>query len=296
MAPITPLLDLAHRQHRLARLDQLRELGFSHDAVVHLVDTDRLWRVHVGVYALPGPLTPLGWTLAAVFRCQPDAYARRFSGAALLGLRTHWPQLPEVVVGRDWAPEVPGILASRSRTLGGDVGICHGIPTTSPARTIRDCAPSLDAEQLKSLLRRAEHDGLDLTTLTRPGNPANLKAALDRYVIGSGLTANELEARFYELCASAGLPRPEIQARLTGRRRIDFVWRDIGLIVETDGRRSHDSHIAFTDDRTRDRHHFLTTGFVTLRFTWFEVEHEPELVAAQLIAAHARLHGHGAAR
>ena len=147
---------------------------------------------------------------------------------------------------------------------------------------------------MKDLLRQAEHDGLDLRTLIKPGIPANLRRLLDRYVIGSGLTASELEARFYEICAGANLPLPEIQARFAERRRIDFVWHHLRLIVETDGRRAHDSFIAFTDDRVRDREHFLS-GYVTLRFTWWEVEHEPRLVAEQLLAAHARLTGDGPA-
>lgn len=260
-----------------------------------MMRTERIWRVHDAVYALQGPLTPLGWTLAAVLRCDPEAYARRFSAAAALGLRSHWPDEPEIVVDRDWTPNVKGVVVQRSRALDGDVGTCHGIPVTSPARTVIDCAPSLDAEPLKRLIRQAEHDGLDLTALAKPGIPANLRALLDRYVVGSGLTANELEARFYEICAGAGLPRPEIQARLTDRRRIDFVWRDIGLIVETDGRRAHDSFIGFADDRIRDRDHFFR-GFITLRFTWFEVECESALVAAQLTAAHARLSRHGPPR
>jgi len=293
MAPFSDLADLARDQHRLAKFGQLRDLGFSPDAVRHLIRIERLWRVHRGVFALEGPLTPLGWTLAAVFRCEPGAHAWRFSAAAVLGLRGHWPERPEVVVGAKRSAK--GIAVHRSRTLEGDVGTCHGIPVTSPARTIIDCAPSLDAEQLKRLVRQAEHDGLDLATLVKPGIPANLRALLDRYVVGSGLTANELEARFYEICAGAGLPRPEIQARLADRRRIDFVWRDIGLIVETDGRRAHDSFIGFADDRIRDRDHFFS-GFITLRFTWFEVECESALVAAQLTAAHARLSRHGPPR
>ena len=128
-------------------------------------------------------------------------------------------------------------------------------------------------QPLKALVRRAEHHGLDLRTLDRPGIPRALRQLLDRYVIGSGLTANELEARFYEICARIGVPRPEIQAWFPDRSAIDFVWRDHGLIAETDGRQIHDTFIAFTDDRVRDRAHTLA-GFDTLRFTWAEVEDE----------------------
>ena len=83
-------------------------------------------------------------------------------------------------------------------------------------------------------------------------------------IVGSGLTANELEARFYELCARIGFPRPEVQVRMPERRRIDFLFRDLGLIVETDGRRTHGTFVAFLDDRVRDRAHTLA-GYRTLR-------------------------------
>lgn len=247
--------------------------------------TEKLWRIYRGVYALEGPLSPQGWALAAAWAC--GGHASRLTAAAVLGYRDFWPSPPSVtIVGRSGAKGATGIDVHHTRRL--DVGTCQGIPVTSPAQTTIDCARFLDAKQLKSLVRQAEYCGLDLTTLDRPGIPRQLRALLDRYVIGSGLTANELEARFCEICASAGLPRPELQASLTDERRIDFVWHDIRLIVETDGRRAHDSFIAFTDDRARDRAHFLA-GYTTLRFTWFEIAYEPQLVSEQLAEAHDRL-------
>ncbi len=78
---------------------------------------------------------------------------------------------------------------------------------------------------------------------------------------------------------------PVIQLRLAGR--VDFAWPEHGLIVETDGRGTHDTFIAFTDDRVRDRAHVLA-GYTTLRFTWAEVEHDPETVIADLRAYFSR--------
>ncbi len=219
--------------------------------------------------------------MAAVLACR--GAASHLSAAFLTGafdarpLNTHI-----LVLGRTGTTGPSGVAVHHARHLTkADLGRHRGIPITSPARTIVDCAPLLDDRRLKEMLRRYEHDGLDLTTLRRPGIPRNLRRLLDRYVIGSGLTANQLEQRFYEICAEAGLPLPEIQAWMPDRRRVDFVWHAQRLIAETDGRDTHATLIAFTDDRARDRAHLLA-GYRTVRYTWGEVEHEPELVAGEL--------------
>jgi hypothetical protein len=176
-----------------------------------------------------------------------------------------------------------GIQVAHSATLKkADVTYIDGIRTTTPRRTILDCAPKLSSEPLKRVLRRAEyHHGLDLTTLDVPRAPRVLQDLLKIYVRGSGVTGNELEALFLELCAAHGIPMPEVQ-RHSDRFRVDFVWRDLGLIVETDGRNAHDRSIAFTEDRRRDRAHTLK-GLRTLRFTWSEIVYDAQTVAADLL-------------
>jgi very-short-patch-repair endonuclease len=164
----------------------------------------------------------------------------------------------------------------------------RGIRTTSLERTIRDCARTLGEPALRKYLQEAERQRFDIRLLDRPGIPRNLRRALDRYIRGSGWTANELEARFYELCVQAGLPRPRTQRSLDGGSMIiDFIWDDIGLIVETDGR-GHDGWIAASEDRARDRRLFID-GFHVLRFTWADVRWDPEMVKADMTAAFARL-------
>ena len=289
MAPLSRIAVRA--RHRVLALHELRDLGYSADQLRTMVARGRLWRVYPGVYAMEGALTAAGWAYAATLAC--GAVASHLTAAAVRGYRDHWPSPPSVtIVGRSGARGAKRIDVHHARRLAADR--IDGIPVTTPARTLIDCSRLLSAEQLKSLLRRAEYHGLDITTLDRPGLPAPLRAQLDRYVLGSGLTTNEIEARFFALSAAAGLPRPAIQARFPERRRVDFVWHDLRLIVETDGRRGHSGPIAFADDRARDRAHLLQ-GYLTLRFTWFEVAFEPSLVGAQLAQA-ANLRRHGAPR
>ena len=48
------------------------------------------------------------------------------------------------------------------------------------------------------------------------------------------LTRSEAERRFLELIRAAHLPEPEVNVRV-GRWEVDFLWRDLRLIVEFDG-------------------------------------------------------------
>ena len=99
----------------------------------------------------------------------------------------------------------------------------------------------------------------------------------------SGMTQTEREALFLDICRGHGLPQPRPQRPL-GTKRADFVYDDLRLIIEIDDRESHAGHVAFTDDRKRDRAN-ANRGFETVRFTVAECKHEPKLVAADTRAA-----------
>jgi very-short-patch-repair endonuclease len=48
---------------------------------------------------------------------------------------------------------------------------------------------------------------------------------------------------------------------------VDFLWRDLGLVVETDGWATHRSRAAFEVDRMRDAE-LNARGYDVLRFTY----------------------------
>jgi very-short-patch-repair endonuclease len=283
MTPIRTLVATARRQHRIITLAQLRKLGLNREQIRHLVRTERIRSIHRGVYALNEPLSPAGWAMAAVLRCQPRAAATRLTAAALLRLREKWPGRPQVVTARPPSGKVlKGIDLHHSSTLTKrDITTARGIPVTSVTRTVIDCARILDDAGIKNLIRQAERlHRLDITELDRPGIPTGLRRVLKPYIATSGFTANDMEAAFFEICARAGLPLPDRQQQ-RGPYRVDFIWEDFKLVVETDGRQSHAIRTAFRDDRRRDRA-LVRRGYLPLRFTWAEIEFEPELVAGDL--------------
>ncbi|MEA2613522.1 MAG: hypothetical protein QOI52_1481, partial [Chloroflexota bacterium] len=65
--------------------------------------------------------------------------------------------------------------------------------------------------------------------------------------------------------------------------RVDCYWREMGLVVETDGLRYHRTPGQQAHDRHRDQ--VLTAaGLTVLRFTHGQVSHEAERVRATLRA------------
>jgi very-short-patch-repair endonuclease len=72
------------------------------------------------------------------------------------------------------------------------------------------------------------------------------------------------------LCRRHRLPQPEVNARV-GPYEVDFLWRDRGLIAETDGFRHHGDRGSFEADRARDAQ-LQSRGFRVLRFTYRQVQ------------------------
>lgn len=260
----------------------------ARSAIAHAVATRRLWRVHEGVFAVGRPhLTREGTWLAAVLACGEGSALSHLAAACLWGIREFPPTRPQVSMLTQAGRQGPrGIELHRTTTLRReDVVRRADIPVTTLARTLVDLMGVFDSARLKSAIRHAERlHRLDLAQLRsnleelprKPYRHARLRRMLDAYLPGSGATDSDLEADFLELCVNHGLPTPETQARV-GPYRADFLWRDLHLVVETDGRHSHDGFIAFRDDRVRDRA-MKAAGLEALRFTSSEVAREPQRV------------------
>lgn len=289
---------LARRQHWVLSRPQILAFGISRGALRHLVRTRQLSRIHPGVYAVqrePRDLDDRGRWMAAVLACGDDALLAGFAAARLWDLLDRVGAVPEVVVPAARNPAPTGVTVHRSATLRpGDAVVRDGIPVTSVPRTLLDVAMvATEPQVLKRAVRQAERlHRLDIPVLCdRTSGPRNSPAAkrlhaLLRLYVPVGGTQSELEAEFVELLVRNRLPRPEEQ-RWIGRARADFVYRELRLVVEVDGRDPHDTSVAFLEDRRRDRR-LKALGYDVLHFTWAEVVHEPRVVARELRAAFLR--------
>lgn len=290
---------LAAKREWLITHEELGRLGYTRGAIRHRVATGRLWPVFPGVYAVGHPeMTPKRLALAAVLACGEGCGLGYLSAGWLWRVWERQPPgRPIVIVPTDHGRRgPPGLDVRRSRTLAPSELTTHdGVPVTNLMRTIADNAADLSSSQLRSMIRQAERaHRLDLYRLAAYADARSSKSfrhrrilrALDGYLPVAALTASEREALLFELCQRHGLPMPSPQMRV-GPYVVDFLWADRRLIVELDDRSSHDTTIAFTDDRARDRA-LIALGYTVLRFTVAELQSKPATVARELAIALAR--------
>jgi len=117
----------------------------------------------------------------------------------------------------------------------------------------------------------------------RHGQPGakRLALVLDRHTFR--LTDSTLERRFLRIVERAGLPLPATQAQVDGMR-VDFLWPELDLVVETDGLRYHRTPAQQNADRLRDQRH-VAAGRIPLRFTHAQVRFEADRVERVLANA-----------
>jgi hypothetical protein len=138
------------------------------------------------------------------------------------------------------------------------------IPVTTVARTITDLPSTLAPYLVRRAIRQAEFLKL----------PVGIET--DR-------TRSDLERDFLRLCRRFGLPIPEVNVLIDGMT-VDFLWRGVRLVVETDSYATHGGTIAFEDDRERDLR-LRRLGYAVHHFSERQLELEPAAVAADVAAA-----------
>jgi very-short-patch-repair endonuclease len=216
------------------------------------------------------------------------------SAAALWGIGAERRGLTDVSVRRRCELKRPGLrVRSRATVEQDDVMPQNGIPVTGPARTLVDLATELSPLGVERAVNEADkRDLIDPETLRsrlshyegEPGVPL-LRKLLDKRTFR--LSDSDLEIFFRPIASEAGLPFP-LSKQIVNGWEVDFYWPDLGLVVETDGLRYHRTASSQTRDARRDRTHALA-GMTALRFTHYEVKHEPAVVRAELCRAAAML-------
>ena len=135
---------------------------------------------------------------------------------------------------------IPGIAVHRTRSLiDTDRAQSQGLPATSVARTLLDCAPRLAT----GALTRVVNDALLARRLTRteltevverlPGH-RGARRLRPHAQATDGATRSTFEDDFLRFCARHALPTPRINVRVAGRE-VDAYFQAEGVIVECDG-------------------------------------------------------------
>jgi hypothetical protein len=232
--------------------------------------------------------------MAAVRVCGEGAVLSHASAAALWGIGPEGKGPVDVSIRRRCGLSRPGIKVRERLLLSErDVTERHGIPVTTPVRTMVDQATELMPNRLERMVNEADKHGVI--------DPEALRDALDDYAGERGvkllrtlldrltfrLSDTELEVLFRPIAARVGLPTPLTKV-IVNNYEVDFFWPDLGLVVETDGWRYHRTPSAQTRDALRDQTH-TASGLTTLRFSHHQVAHEPQHVLRILTATAANL-------
>jgi len=225
--------------------------------------------------------------MAAVLYCGDGAVLSHGSAAALLGIGREEPGCVEVSVRSASPRRHPELRVHRRPSLRDEaIGSSGLIPVTSPTQTLIDLALRHDRMAVERMVDEA--DRLDLITPPRlrvalenhAGEPgvARLRKWLDRRTFR--LARSWLERLFLPIASQVGLPLPETKVWVNGFE-VDFLWRDLRLVVETDSLRHHRTPAEQARDHLRDQAH-AAAGFTSVRFTHEQVRYEPEHVRAVL--------------
>ena len=181
----------------------------------------------------------------------------------------------------------------RSTTLAPrDIRTQHGLPVTSPARTILDTAASLPDRDIERLLDEALFVRRILTiphangVLARAGNHPG-RARLRRIIgnhVRSTTTDSPPEESLLALIRAAALPEPRTQIQILDYV-LDFFWPELSLAVEVDAYGTHGSRARFEADRARDARLLAQKGIAVVRLTRAAIEDRPFEVIGVLARA-----------
>jgi very-short-patch-repair endonuclease len=250
------------------------------------------------VYSLvpPSLLTREGHWLAAVLACGDGAVLSIRTAAALQGLRpTSRAKIDVTIPGRSHRSH-PGIDVHRSTTLTeADVTVVNGIPCTTVARTLFDLADVIRRRPLERAFDHADAQGtLNMLEIedqlrrnaTRPA-AAKIRALLAEHYVGTTLTRSDLEESVLVGARSRGLPAPVVNELLVlpdggPPIRVDFLFSEARVAVESDGHNTHRTRQQFELDRENDQRLTLF-GYRPVRTTWRQIERRLDVFLDRLV-------------
>jgi very-short-patch-repair endonuclease len=290
------LRELGTAQQGVVAREQLLERGMSVHAIDRLVRVGRIVVRHRGVYQI-GPLPlPRAGEHAAILAGGGEARISHATAARLHGMVEATPHANEVEVTmpRRRRRRLEGVRVHRVQDLRDDeITQLHGVPITTPARTLLDLAGSVPSRQVEQAYATALRKQLVTPDTMREmlnRHPAHRGAAVWRRILaqhgGPAFTRSEAEEKLLALTRSARLPRPELNGRILGHE-VDFLWRNARVVAEVDGYAFHASRRSFVMDRRRDAE-LAAAGYRVLRFTWADLDDDRLATVVRLAQALAR--------
>jgi very-short-patch-repair endonuclease len=285
------IASLAAKQAGRVARRQLLAGGISGRSIDRRIQSARLRTTLPGVYAV-GPvssrLSPL-WE-AHLFAGPDSVLSHR--AAAVLWRIGNFRTLDAILPARRRGTE--GLVCHRASIPAGERMTKHGLPVTTPARTLLDLCAIFPEPRMKPIFREAEVLGIvdqaSIATLLAAHRRAK-GAPLLRCLAGiedararRGRVRSPIEIDFRNFVERHPLPPIELNVRVAVGDRfyeVDAVWREQRVIVELDARSTHGG-AAFDEDRSRDRH-LTARGWRVIRVTPAQLAQPEELLADLLL-------------
>lgn len=282
------LSTIAASQDGLVTRRQALDAGFTYEEIRHRVRRGAWQRVGRGSYAI-SPLFEGADAIeqyavhvrARLMRQRRFAVASHGSAAVLHRLETLACDQRHVGVTLTRPHPVSGSyrvgdLRIMSAPLTDD-DICeiHGVPVTSPARTVIDLSRELpfraglvtadSALRVTSMTR----DDLQAVLLRTQGWPG-IHTAMRVTTFADGLAETPLESLQRANFILYGVPLPRLQVLIgdiTLIGRVDFLWEEEGVVGEADGLLKYTSPAVLRAEKIRQEG-IEEGGFIVIRYDW----------------------------
>nr|NLD41358.1 type IV toxin-antitoxin system AbiEi family antitoxin domain-containing protein [Actinomycetales bacterium] len=300
-------------QPLLLTTDQLLDRGMTRYQVSRAVNSGELFRIRPGFYvdSHARDLAIRDRHLLSVLAADAALGGPVFShsSAALIhGLPDWGLPLRRVAVSEE-AP------APRSRTsaltisrsvpdLSDQVMTVNGLKVTSPARTVTDLAMSTTRDASVAVADAALRGAMVTTasleeSLAGAAGRRGVRRARHALSLVDGRSESVAETLSRLTFRDFGLPEPETQVEIVNARgvrvgRVDFLWREYGVIGECDGFGKYFDGLTPAETRRRlamekDRDgELIALGYRVFHWRWRDLE-EPHVLAARLkrVLSHA---------
>lgn len=270
------------RQHGVVARWQLLEAGVSTRAIEWAVESGALIPIQRGVYRLRGaPVTKEMRWHAATLAVGADGLLSRRAAAALHGLDGIRRSRPEVTGPYSRLPLLDGADAHRSRRLTEhDRTVVDGIPVTTVARTLLDCAGVLPYDKVEHATHQAiirkqvgQHElWVVIDRVCGRGVPGS--TAIKTIAAGDATDATIQSAlelvlkRIVDRCRIPATVRQHAFTCSDGRQVVlDTYIPEAQVAVEADGLRWHGTAKQLRDTRARSRS-IQNSGVLHLAYGW----------------------------
>jgi very-short-patch-repair endonuclease len=297
-----PPEERAESQLGLFTLEEALASGMNRTTLYRRTRLGRYVTEHPGVFTVAG--LPASWersVLAACLAAGNGAVASHRAAARIWHLVDASDDIVEITVPRSKGPRLSRVTVHRSRDLVPEqTTIRRRIPVTNPLRTMVDLAAVLPPDKLEDALDAGLRwpslfsvAAVEATLKKLAGRGRSgagvLRQVLEDRVLGNAVSDSDLEKRMGKLLRRASLPAATFHYAVCTPAglflaEVDFAYPEIKLAIEVDGFDAHGTPRSMAKDFVR-QNGLVPYRWHVLRFTWWQVNHEPEMVAAAIRAA-----------